>query len=121
MNIYQIVKTALPANESTDIGFVYFLINDGEIVYVGQTIHLMPRIASHKRDKDFDSYNFIECKASELDLIESFYIHVLSPRLNGKLQSGASVLNFKSEEKSAPIGIVKILDLIKSVGCKVED
>lgn len=121
MNIYQIVKTALPANESLSIGFVYFLINDGEVVYVGQTIHLMPRIASHKRDKDFDSYNFIECKASELDLIESFYIHALSPRLNGKLQSGASGLNFKSEEKSAPIGIVKMLELIKSAGCNVED
>ena len=60
---------------------VYFLIHDGAIVYVGQSKNVLFRLAEHRRDdvKLFQSFYFIECKASELDNLEALYIQKFKP------------------------------------------
>ena len=69
---------------------VYFLINKGKVVYVGQSGTVMARVVQHMGLKDFDSFAYIACEANMLDVMESLYIHVLRPPLNGKWSDGKS-------------------------------
>ena len=61
--------------------FVYFLLNDGEVVYVGQTQNGLTRPLSH-HDKIFDEIKILYCSADELDLTEDKYIRKYKPIYN---------------------------------------
>lgn len=61
---------------------VYFLINDGRVVYVGQTREIMLRLYTHRKQKDFDKVYMIEVPNQELDTVERKLIKVLDPPLN---------------------------------------
>lgn len=61
--------------------FVYFLLKNCEVVYVGQTKNGLARPLSH-RDKDFDSIKIIYCEESMLDITEDTYIEKYKPRYN---------------------------------------
>ena len=61
---------------------IYFLLNDDEIVYVGQSENIYKRIGSHLQTKDFNSWNFIEVKEADLSELEAFYILTLKPFYN---------------------------------------
>ena len=65
---------------------VYFLVRCGRVVYVGQTVCLRSRLASHV-DKHYDSVYFVRCKHDELDDLESHWITELLPELNVKLSN----------------------------------
>lgn len=67
---------------------VYFLVKDERVVYVGQSTNIAARISQHVGVKDFDGYAFIQCDADNLDMLESLYIHVLNPPLNGGVVYG---------------------------------
>ncbi len=69
---------------------VYFLILNGRVVYVGQSVHVFSRINSHT-SKNFDSYAFVPCSEAMLNKLESLYIHVLKPPLNGTAINGMPV------------------------------
>lgn len=69
--------------------FIYCLIKDNEIVYVGKTINIQSRILTHKRDegKEFDSFSIIaqlpnEISEQELLKLEEKYIKLFKPKLN---------------------------------------
>lgn len=62
---------------------VYFLIKDGEIVYIGQSINVFSRIGSHGSIKEFDSYSYVSVEKDKLDIVESLYIHIYNPAQNG--------------------------------------
>ena len=69
--------------------FIYCLIKDKEVVYVGKTINIQNRILTHKRDenKDFDSFSIIaqlpnDISEQELLKLEEKYIKLLKPKLN---------------------------------------
>lgn len=94
-----IVKASLPFKK---ICGVYFLIKDGLVVYVGQSVDIFTRLGMHENFKSFDSYAFIECDKAQLDLVESLYIHTLNPLLNGDLTNGS---------KQAPVSLKGILAL----------
>jgi hypothetical protein len=78
----EIIKHRQKLSESAIVG-VYFLIKSRTIVYVGQSIDIRRRIVDHTKDKDFDSFSFLECRKEELSIYESLYIHVFKPTLNG--------------------------------------
>jgi hypothetical protein len=78
---------------------VYFLIDTGKVVYVGQSTNVYARIASH-HDKVFDSFAFMPCNKKVLDNLESLYIHILRPALNGTHVHGT---------KHAPIALEKLI------------
>lgn len=62
---------------------VYFLIDDDEVVYVGQSTELHARVAQHRaRWKQFDSYTYIPCESSQLAELERHYIRLFRPCLN---------------------------------------
>jgi excisionase family DNA binding protein len=61
---------------------IYFLICDGQIVYVGKSINVVARIAQHAAEKTFDSWAWVACAKSRLDRTERAYIDALMPKLN---------------------------------------
>jgi excinuclease UvrABC nuclease subunit len=64
---------------------VYFLMNEGRVVYAGQAQDVHSRILAHRRqgEKQFDSARWIRCgDDSELTDIENALIRALSPPLN---------------------------------------
>lgn len=63
---------------------IYFLINDGEIVYVGQSVNVFSRVSSHAQaGKQFTSVKFLPCEPEKMNEIEGLLIRLLSPKLNG--------------------------------------
>jgi excinuclease UvrABC nuclease subunit len=69
--------------------FIYCLIHNDEIVYVGKTINIQSRILEHKKDrtKVFDSFSVIsqlpnEIPDNELLSLEEKYIKLLKPKYN---------------------------------------
>jgi hypothetical protein len=79
----EIVASAQPAPRA--LCGVYFLINDCEVVYVGQSVCIQRRISEHLLNGvEFDSLNFIEVERQSLHRVERRYIHQLQPRLNAE-------------------------------------
>jgi hypothetical protein len=78
---------------------VYFLIANRKIVYVGQSVNVYARISGHTH-KTFDSFTVIPCPKEHLNVLESLYIHMFDPPLNGH-----ETRNF------APLSLEKILRL----------
>lgn len=73
---------------------VYFLVSDGKIVYVGQSVNVYSRLQNHA-DKKFDSFTIIQCKKEHLDMLESLYIHMFKPPMNGHETSNCAPLNLE--------------------------
>jgi len=61
---------------------IYFLINENEIVYVGQTKQGMSRVFQHFNTKEYDSYSVCKCKQEELNELEAYYIIKFNPYYN---------------------------------------
>jgi hypothetical protein len=63
--------------------FIYFLISNNEIVYVGQSLGKLGigRIWQHK-DKHFDRYTILECDENNLSNKEADYILKFLPKYN---------------------------------------
>lgn len=85
---------------------VYFLVNDARVVYVGQAVNIHSRIHAHLGIKAFSHFAFVLCPPSHLNILESIYIHLLRPSLNGEIQPGV---------KHAPISLNDLLDKISSI------
>jgi hypothetical protein len=82
-SLKEVLEAAVPAK--TFVG-VYFLVKDDEVVYVGQSIDLLHRIARHRREgRDFDAYAYLLCEREELDRLEEAYIAAFMPWLNHSL------------------------------------
>lgn len=75
----KIVSTAFSASPTAG---VYFLIRGGKIVYVGKSVNVHSRIATHQKSKEFDKINFIECPEWCLHRLEQMYIRKFNPELN---------------------------------------
>lgn len=63
---------------------IYFLVSNGEIVYVGQSVTPVRRLGDHSRDKVFDSVAFVpHPKGPKLNYLEHSYIRKFKPKYNG--------------------------------------
>src|SRR5699024_12755461 len=69
--------------------FVYALWDEDEIVYIGQSIRVEARVASHQYTKSFTKYSYFECE-NKYDMLgtESFLINELSAIYNKSLVDG---------------------------------
>jgi hypothetical protein len=76
----EVLEAAIPLPAASGI---YFLIKGLEVVYVGQSLDVLHRIARHRREgREFDGYAHITCPPERLDEMESQYIAAFAPRLN---------------------------------------
>lgn len=79
--------------------YVYFLMLEGEVVYVGKTVNLYQRLGHHMTsEKQFDSYHYItyDC-AHDQSAAEIAYIVTFDPIHNKSTMDG-SPIGFKSIE-----------------------
>lgn len=60
---------------------VYFLIRENKVVYIGASVNVLPRIASHV-NKDFDFIRIIQCAPSVLEHYERRWIVRFKPAYN---------------------------------------
>jgi len=68
---------------------VYFLISDGEIVYVGKSENLPGRVNTHKSmGKNFSEVLYLPCKKNTVYEIETAFIRFLKPMYNNKENGG---------------------------------
>lgn len=74
----------LPAHSLESFCGVYFLINSGQIVYVGKSINVLRRIDTHVKQKGFEAWSWISVSPTLLDEVEQHFIKKLSPVLNKK-------------------------------------
>jgi len=91
----EIVKASMPWNRTSG---VYFLIDNSEIVYVGQAVNVYARIDQHSFTKTFSHYAFVPCKKELLDRLESLYIHFLRPKLNSNTHDSAKLAPLPLDE-----------------------
>lgn len=70
---------------------VYFLYENGKVVYVGQTNDIFRRISEHARggqkhgfpNKEFDDWSYIACEDAELrEQLEALFIKFINPIYN---------------------------------------
>ena len=61
--------------------FVYFLLDNDEVVYVGKTTPGLARVYAHK-DKNYNKVYIILCDVTELDFTENKYIAKYLPKYN---------------------------------------
>lgn len=63
---------------------IYFLWKDYSVVYVGQSINIYGRVATHIKEgsKKFDYACALYCEKEKLDLLESAFIGLLKPKYN---------------------------------------
>lgn len=94
------------AQEWVTFSGVYFLIENDEVVYIGQSVNVYSRIAHHYSSVriKFTKFLFISCPPENLDQVESLYIHLLKPPLNA---------NRTEEEKHAPLRMDKLFNFDK--------
>jgi hypothetical protein len=76
----EILEAAIPNSKPSG---VYFLVKGPEVVYVGQSLDMLHRIARHRREgRDFDGFACLECEPEKLDELEAQYIAAFAPRWN---------------------------------------
>lgn len=69
---------------------IYFLLDHGEVVYVGQTRVGVSRVTQHT-DKQHDEAYVMPCSRSDLDLLENVYIWKYMPKYNKQPNNVESV------------------------------
>ena len=62
--------------------YIYFLLVEAKIIYIGQTTNLLSRIASHQKDKIFDHIACFKTSKNDLLTIETVNIQFHKPKLN---------------------------------------
>ena len=64
--------------------YIYFLIMNNEIIYIGQTNNFVTRLKNHQKKMDFNRYTIqpFECTVAQIKLIESQLILHYRPREN---------------------------------------
>ncbi len=60
---------------------IYFLIKDGELKYIGQSINVDARLGSHHH-RGFNRWHWVPCRPGELNSMERRYIDALLPPWN---------------------------------------
>jgi len=82
-----IAERAIPyGSASKNEGRIYFLLQQGEVVYVGQTmLPAVQRVSMHSKNKEFDSWHWIPCPIQSLAKTEQAYIAAFKPALNKRL------------------------------------
>lgn len=98
---------------------IYFLIKDGNVIYIGQSINVEKRLLKH-RDKDFDTFRIIKCHESRLLEYERRLIKLFKPVFNlkvgGKRLGAGRPKGTKTAEESTVIRVpVRLVPKIKQL------
>lgn len=97
--------------------FIYFLIDKGEIVYIGKSNgRLLGRINSHLKDKKFDNVKYLSVNSSnELNRVESELISNYKPKynkvnVNNKINLSSTVKEIIKSKRKTKYKVKRILE-----------
>ncbi len=91
ISAFQIIKNSRPIKRNNY--YIYALIKDRKIVYIGQTSSLVSRLGTHiTSKKNFDSWSIVEdlgeyISTEEICKIELKYIYTFKPKYNSQSKS----------------------------------
>lgn len=102
---------------------IYFLLSEGQIVYVGQSINSAVRVYEHVRKKviKFDSYFTLPCKRSDLTPLESRYIQKFRPKFNKTYRWDRSHLPLDSLLGEARRAAVNDIQRGENIECEMKE
>lgn len=98
--------------------FIYFLIYEKDVVYVGQTTNGLARVYSHSRTKKFNEIYVISCDEKSLNNLENKYILKYTPYYNKQLNDcslSLKVVCKKLEVYDGSIRLPKLKKLLKKL------
>lgn len=84
---------------------IYFLYQDKEVVYVGQTMMGLKRVLNHFPEKKFDSVGLMRCEVEKLNEVETYYIAKFKPIYNKALTNTQSAKCIKSRLKNIDVRV----------------
>ena len=93
---HEILENKIPV---ITVSGIYFLINEDEIVYVGQASDILNRVYFHAKDKSkvFDSFSFVDIdNDADFNAIEAEYIFRFGPMYNKSMPKNDKYKSFDS-------------------------
>lgn len=87
INIKKILKNKQTFDDNS-FCYVYFLLKDDKVVYVGKTLTGLFRIKEHQIDKDFDSFAFFKVDKGNIIEIEADNVFKYKPIYNKSIGAG---------------------------------
>lgn len=78
---------------------IYFLCDGPDVVYVGQSTNPAARIPQHFGYKTFDRSYILHVPKSDLDRIETEFILLLKPRLQGRNKNDTFVVPMSQQKR----------------------
>lgn len=113
MDIDTVLKTAVNVKKMFPSDtYIYFLIHNEEVIYVGQTTQLMTRIAYHTTCKTFDSINYFKVEEEDANLIEAIMIVKFDPPLNNAMPGQELYVSYEQLKKMYGLSKKQIQKLI---------
>lgn len=89
--------------------FIYFLLHNNKIVYIGQSGDIHGRVISHRRNKVFDSIRSIECHIKNLNFYEKRWIDKFKPKYNKTSNQLVKRTIYKKGEWSSPMSAMEAI------------
>jgi len=59
--------------------YIYFLLNNNELIYIGQTVNMSMRISTHLSSKEFNRVYYFTISEDQKSLVESLCINEYKP------------------------------------------
>ncbi len=59
--------------------FIYFLLDNNSLIYVGRTVNLFTRVDNHASNKKFDSFKWLLVEKTYVDFLERYFIDKYRP------------------------------------------
>lgn len=94
--------------EVPEVSGIYFLVHDGDVIYVGQSCNVASRMLSHK-NKTFDRAFVLPCPRSKLNETEAAFIGFFKPQLNMNQEKTRFVHNHRDAFDNPNVVIGDIL------------
>jgi hypothetical protein len=94
--------------EVPEVSGIYFLIHEGEVIYVGQSHNVASRIIGHK-NKTFDRAFVLPCPPSKMNETEAAFIGIFKPKLNMNQEETRFVHNHRDAFDNPSVVIGDIL------------
>ena len=90
---------------------IYYLMDDGVVIYVGQSTNIRSRLSIHFNNRIFDDFVSIPCAALDLPSMEAMHIILHKPKLNRELPITGSYITKRNALSHIRTSIGKSLSL----------
>lgn len=105
-----LIPMELQSVESCQMSGIYFLCDQGTVVYVGQSVNVLSRVGSHFGSKTFDFAFLLRVPKSDLNYVEGQFIRAMKPKYNwsiGNRLVAPTEECFECRESEVFVGLIK--------------